>query len=92
MALYEILNQPPQEKILLRMCAVKKILMKVDDKDQQALKNAISSIREATVNGDAATRKTVNCRWLFEALKSEGHEISYDTVSKHIRSRCGCGF
>jgi len=92
MALHEILNQPPQDRLLPRMCAVKKILITVEDKDRQALENAIGSIREAMGSGDITLRKTVNTRWLHEALTSEGHEISFDTVSKHIRFRCGCRF
>ena len=59
-------------------CLTRRVLMDMSEEDRAVLQNALN---------DTGISTSV----IFRALRSEGHNLSYDSVYRHRRGVCLCG-
>lgn len=80
MGLAELIKQgPPPRK---NKCVVGALVESLDEKDAEALKNAMGQLANGTAGFSAA--------WLQRVLISEGHKIGPNAITRHINKVCAC--
>ena len=73
-------------------CRINEIFLQLDTLDQRAFIAACDKIRKASPRDRSSRRYPFTEMWLIKALRAEGHTVSKDSLSRHMRQECSCEF
>lgn len=88
MSLAADIQEKTDEAARPRVCKIGHLLVSLETEDSNALRAAISSVREDRTKKQCD--RIFSIQWLTDVLTNNGHFVGKTVVSEHIRESCAC--